>query len=190
MPYTTPPVTAADRAPVPTAGYCRPVPPQETLKHTKAGLAQSLVGVIAPFPGSWCAQSSVCTLWAPMVDMRFDFKCDCTFLPSYCGFSFALGHGVSFLVDSNILLLMVVQQLVSILVFSQEKMSTHLSSFYSSIFKISLDSKDIQPVNPKRNQPWIFIGRTDAEAGAPIVWPPDMKSWLIGKDPDARKDWR
>ena len=88
-----------------------------------------------------------------MVDMRFDFKCDCTFLPSCCGFSFALGHGVSFLVDSNILLLMIVQQLVSILVFSQEKMSTHLSSFYSSILKIFLDSKDIQPVNPKRNHP-------------------------------------
>ena len=42
--------------------------------------------------------------------------------------------------------------------------------------------------NPKANQPWIFIGRADAEAGAPIVWPPDGKSWLTGKDPDARKD--
>ena len=43
-------------------------------------------------------------------------------------------------------------------------------------------------VNPKENQPWILIGRTDAEA--PIVWPPDVKTWLIGKDPDAGKDWR
>ena len=51
-----------------------------------------------------------------------------------------------------------------------------------------LDSKQI--VNLKRNQPWTFIGRTDAEAEAPILWPPDAKSWLIGKDPDARKDWR
>ena len=50
-----------------------------------------------------------------------------------------------------------------------------------------LDSKEIKPVNPKGNQPWIFIGRTDAEA--PILWPPDMKCWLIGKDPDAGKDW-
>ena len=50
-----------------------------------------------------------------------------------------------------------------------------------------LDSKEIQQVNPKGNQPWIFIGRTDAEA--PIVWLPDAKSWLIGKDPDAEKDW-
>ena len=50
------------------------------------------------------------------------------------------------------------------------------------------DSKEIKPVNPKRNQPWIFIGRTDAEA--PIIWPPDLKSQLIGKDPDAGKDWR
>ena len=44
-------------------------------------------------------------------------------------------------------------------------------------------------VNPKRNQSWIFIGRTDAEGDAPIIWPPDAKSWLIGKDPDAGKDW-
>ena len=52
-----------------------------------------------------------------------------------------------------------------------------------------LDSKKIQPVNPKGNQPWIFIGRTDAEAEAPILWPLDVKSRLIGKDPDAGKDW-
>ena len=52
-----------------------------------------------------------------------------------------------------------------------------------------LDSKDIKPVNPKGNQAWIFVGRTDAEAEAPILCPPDAKSWLIGKDPDAGKDW-
>ena len=50
-----------------------------------------------------------------------------------------------------------------------------------------MDSKDIKPVNPKENQPWIFSGRTDAEA--PILWPPDTKRWVIGKDPDAGKDW-
>ena len=53
-----------------------------------------------------------------------------------------------------------------------------------------LDSKEIKPVNPKGNQPWIFVGKTDAEAEAPILWPPDMKNWLIGKDPEAGKDWR
>ena len=53
-----------------------------------------------------------------------------------------------------------------------------------------LDGKDIKPVNSKGNQSWIFIGRTDAEAEAPILWPPDVKSRLIGKDPDAGKDWR
>ena len=53
-----------------------------------------------------------------------------------------------------------------------------------------LDCKDIQPVHPKENQSWIFIGRTDAEAEAPILWPPDMKNWLTLKDPDAGKDWR
>ena len=53
-----------------------------------------------------------------------------------------------------------------------------------------LDCKKIQPINPKGNQSWIFIGRTDAEAETPIFWPPDGKSWLIGKDPDSGKDWR
>ena len=53
-----------------------------------------------------------------------------------------------------------------------------------------LNSKEIKPINPKGNQPWIFIGRTDAETEAPILWPPDVKSQLIGKDPDAGKDWR
>ena len=54
----------------------------------------------------------------------------------------------------------------------------------------SWESKEIQPVHPKRNQSWIFIGRTDAEAETPILWPPDVKNWLIGKDSDAGKDWR
>ena len=53
-----------------------------------------------------------------------------------------------------------------------------------------LDSKMIKPVNPKGNQLWIFIGRTDAEAEAPILWPPDVKSQLIGKNPDAGKYWK
>ena len=53
-----------------------------------------------------------------------------------------------------------------------------------------LDCKEIKPVTPKGNQCRIFIGRTDIEAETPILWPPDMKSWLIGKDPDAGKDWR
>ena len=52
-----------------------------------------------------------------------------------------------------------------------------------------LDSKEIQPVHPKGNQPWIFIGRTDAEAETPVLWPLDAKNWLIWKDPDAGKDW-
>ena len=52
-----------------------------------------------------------------------------------------------------------------------------------------LDSKEIQPVNSKGNQSWIFIGRTVAEAETPILWPPDAKNWLTGKDPDAGKDW-
>ena len=53
-----------------------------------------------------------------------------------------------------------------------------------------LDCKENQPVHPKGDQPWVFIGRTDAEAEMPILWPPVMKSWLTRKDPDAGKDWR
>ena len=53
-----------------------------------------------------------------------------------------------------------------------------------------LDSKQIKPVNPKGNKPWIFIERTDDEAKAPILWPPIVKSQLTGKDPNAGKDWR
>ena len=53
-----------------------------------------------------------------------------------------------------------------------------------------VDSKEFKLVKAKRNQPWIFIGRTDTEAEAPMLWPRDAKSWLIGKDPDAGKDWR
>ena len=60
---------------------------------------------------------------------------------------------------------------------------------YYSAGEDSLDCKETKPVNPKGNQPWIFIGRTDAEAKAPLHWPPNGKSHPIGKDPDAWKDW-
>ena len=53
-----------------------------------------------------------------------------------------------------------------------------------------LDCKEIQPVHPKGNQSWVFIGRTDVEAETPILWPPDAESWLIGKDFDDGEDWR
>ena len=53
-----------------------------------------------------------------------------------------------------------------------------------------LDCKEIQPIHAEGNQSWIFIGRTDAEAETPILWPPGVKNWLLGKDPDAGKDWR
>ena len=56
--------------------------------------------------------------------------------------------------------------------------------------EIPLDSREIKSVNPKGNQPWIFIERTDAEAEVPIFWPPDTRNWLIKKHPDAWKDWR
>ena len=70
-------------------------------------------------------------------------------------------------------------------------LSFFLSFFFLffSIWLCSLDNKEIKPVNPKGNQSWILIERTDAEAETPILWPSDVKSWLTGKDPDAGKDW-
>ena len=62
--------------------------------------------------------------------------------------------------------------------------------FLNVVLESNLDCKDIKPVHPKGNQSWIFTGRTDVEAVASIPWPPDVKNWLIGKDPDAGKDWR
>ena len=66
--------------------------------------------------------------------------------------------------------------------------------FWTVVLKKSLESpmdcKEIQPVHPKGDQSWVFTGRTDAEAETPILWPPDVKDWLIWKDPDAGKDWR
>ena len=56
--------------------------------------------------------------------------------------------------------------------------------------KSPLDFKELKPVNLKGNQSWVFIGRTDAEAETPMLWPPDMKNWFIGKVPDPGKDWR
>ena len=65
--------------------------------------------------------------------------------------------------------------------------------FWTVVLEKTLESplncKEIQPVHPKGDQPWVFIGRTDAEAETPVLWPPDAKSWLIGKDPDAGRDW-
>ena len=57
------------------------------------------------------------------------------------------------------------------------------------LYDSPLDCKEIQPVHPKGDQSWVFIGKTDAEAETSILWPHDAKSWLIGKDPDAGKDW-
>ena len=66
--------------------------------------------------------------------------------------------------------------------------------FWTAVLEKTLESplecKEIQPVHPKGNQSWIFIGRPDVEAQTPILWPPDAKNWLIWKDPDAGKDWR
>ena len=66
----------------------------------------------------------------------------------------------------------------------------HFQTVVLKALESPLDCKEIKPVNPKGNQPWIFTGGTDAEAEAPVVWRPGSKSWLTEKDPDVRKDWR
>ena len=71
-----------------------------------------------------------------------------------------------------------------------EKTLERLKGLLEKTQEISLDCKEIQPVHCKGNHSWTFIGRTDAEAEVPILWPPDVKYWLIWKDPDAGKDWR
>ena len=62
--------------------------------------------------------------------------------------------------------------------------------YWRRLLRVPLDNKRIQPVHPERNKSWIYIGRTDAEAEAPILWPSEVKNWLFGKDLDAEKDWR
>ena len=64
-----------------------------------------------------------------------------------------------------------------------------MGTMLEETFESPLDYKEIQPVHPKGDQSWVFIGRTDTEAETPILWPPDEKNWLIWKDPDAGKDW-
>ena len=70
------------------------------------------------------------------------------------------------------------------------KNSCFLTVVLEKTIENPLDNKEIKPDNPKGNQSWVFIGMTDAEAEVPILWPPDIKNWLIGKDPDTGKDWR
>ena len=69
------------------------------------------------------------------------------------------------------------------------KLSTEELMLLNCGVESPLDCKAIQPVHPKGDQSWVFIGRTDVEAETPILWPPDAKSWLIWKDPDDGKDW-
>ena len=76
---------------------------------------------------------------------------------------------------------------------SEESWAPKNWCFWTVVLEKTLESPldcKIKPHDPKGNQPWIFTGRTNAEAEAPILWPPDVKNWLSGKDPDAGKDWR
>ena len=106
--------------------------------------------------------------------------------------SLANGLSILFIISKNQLLALLILAMVSFVSFAF--ISALILWYFQTVllqktFESPLDSKEIKPVNPKENQPWIFTRRTDAEAEAPILWPPDAKSWLIGKEPDAGKDW-
>ena len=118
MPHASPPRSAAARASVPLEGHCWPVHLQKTLRHSKAGLAQTLWGLWVLVCTRFCISKHLWWVWGFILNTILPL------LPSCWGLSFALGQGVSFLVGSNILFSMVVQQQVAILKFSQEKMST------------------------------------------------------------------
>ena len=85
-------------------------------------------------------------------------------------------------------------KVISLCLFCKESWAQKNWCFWTTVLEktleSSLDCKEIQPVHPKGDQSWVFIGRTDVEAETPILWPPDTKSWLIWKDPDAGQDWR
>ena len=92
--------------------------------------------------------------------------------------------------DNTTLMAASKKELMSLLMKVKEK--SEKSGFKLNIQKTKIMASNpngIQPVNPKGDQSWVFIGRTDADAETPILWPPDVKSWLIWKDPDAGKDW-
>ena len=74
--------------------------------------------------------------------------------------------------------------------FEESKVQCFWTVVLEKTLESPLDFKETKPVNPEGNQPWVFIGSTDAEAATPILWPPDAKNWLIGRHPDAGKDWR
>ena len=89
--------------------------------------------------------------------------------------------------ESNASLLCTVLQSCQSIIYYQWM---HYDLVLEKTLESPVDSKEIQPVHPKGNKSWIFFGRTDAEAETPMLWPPDVKNWLIWKDPDVGKDWR
>ena len=111
------------------------------------------------------------SIWIPVVWVKDWFACDL----KKRGNGFSSGHVWKWELDSK------------------ESWAQKNQCFWTVVLEKTLESpldlKEIQPVHPKGNQSWIFIGRTDAEAESPVLWPPDEKNWLIWKDPNAGKDW-
>ena len=137
-------------------------------KKVKLGLRVNQKSYLAR--GQWKEGNSRCFLMADIWGKNFKTAC-----PSSQGYSFSSSHVWMWELDHN------------------KSWALKNWCFWTMILEKTLESpldyKEIQPVHPKENQPWLFIARTDAEAEVPVLWPPDSKSWLIGKDPDAGKDW-
>ena len=112
-------------------------------------------------------------LWQHIEKQRYYFA---NKIPSSQGYGFSSGHVWMWELDNK------------------ERWVLKNWCFWTVVLEKTLESplasKEIQPVSPKGNQSWIFLGRTDAKAETPILWPPDAKNWLTGKYPDTRKDWR
>ena len=157
--------TVVFSAPDPKAGHCQPTPWLETPEHSQASLAQSPVRLAH---------------WKKSYDqLRQHIKKQSHYFadkgPSSQSYSFSSSHVWMWELDYK------------------ESWAPKNWCFWTVVlektFESPLECKEIQQVHPKEKQSWIFIGRTDAKAETPILWPPDAKNWHIRKDPDAGKDW-
>ena len=178
MSFTTFTHTVGFSASDPSAGHCRPRPLPETPGYSQAMLVQFLLGTLLLSPGSWCTQFLFMLSKSDKPREHIENR-DIHFVDkglSSQSYGFSSSHLWMLELDHK------------------ESWALKNWCFWTVVLEKTLESpldcKEIKPINPKRNQSWIFVGRTDAEAEDPILWPPDVKNWLIWKDPDAGKDWR
>ena len=172
--------TAILRDPNPAAGHHRPMPLLETPGYSQASLSQSLVRSLLLSPGSWCTRFCLCP-------PRVYFQSCVSSGSSMVGLMVTPSKR-AYAIPKSAAPRAPVPVAVHCWPVPPQEMLKH-SSVSVSVGSLCPSAHKV-PVHPKGNQSWIFIGRTDVEAETLILWPPDAKSWLIWKDPDAGKDWR